>query len=258
MTSVQSEARWQDTATHTQRTTTSPRRVVLCAEHAGARLPGAYASETAELAPWLETHWGQDLGLFPCAQGLAEAADLPLVAARFSRLLLDPNRKLDAADLIPQRIEGHSLAPLAMGERRRRIRELYLPYHRALRATCLHHTPTLLLSLHSFTADHPTGKRQGELGVLFDYPTPLATELVAKLCDEGFDARPNWPYSGFDGFVHSAQMHARFARIPDYLELEFRQDLLAREDFVQALVRSLVPWLASIPARHELTGLGWA
>src|SRR5690606_18998130 len=72
--------------------------VVLTCEHASERLPSPYAWPTGD-ARLVGTHWAFDLGIAPFARALAAELGAPAVLSRFSRLLVDPNRPLDAPTL---------------------------------------------------------------------------------------------------------------------------------------------------------------
>jgi len=85
--------------------------VVVTCEHASERVPEGFAAETGFAWPeadrWLRgTHWAYDLGAEAIALEYAEAVRARLVCARFSRLLIDPNRALGDGTLFRDLAEG--------------------------------------------------------------------------------------------------------------------------------------------------------
>ncbi len=203
--------------------------IVLSCEHASARLPPAW--------PWPEsdrrlqnTHWNVDIGAAEFTREMAELVGATAVLARFTRLLIDPNRVLDSATLFRDSAEG---LPIQLNEglddeeRQRRIDQYYLPFHRAMdRYIGQAQSANLLFSVHSFTPMYEGVARELELGVLFDENADLADAVCAGLSDAGFDARLNEPWSGLNGLMYSALRHATTYKKRS-LEIEMRQDLSA-------------------------------
>jgi len=58
------------------------------------------------------------------------------------------------------------------------------------------------------------------------------------LVDAGYKARPNEPWSGKQGFMYSADMHAK-AHNAEALMIEARQDLLVQDAWRAQLVQHL-------------------
>lgn len=173
--------------------------------------------------------------------------------------------------LINNRPRGSS-QNLTLEDRQNRILVLYNPYHAAIRAHLSNlqrnldpstSPPILVFSIHSFTDLYESKKRTLEVGVLYRDPQdePLAGLMNAKLVSAGFVSAINEPWSGKEGFMHSANMHARELGVPKgsndernearALMIEARQDLLTgdvewRRKLVQVVCESIRDWYAGM------------
>ena len=210
--------------------------LLFTVEHASRSLP-APLELTERDRPWIETHWGWDLGAEPLTRAVCDHLGATAHFARFSRLLVDANRPEEAPDLIRSRVGGHLLGfneGVDDDERERRLAGFYRPYHRAIDET-LHDMGTpALFAVHTFTPVLHEEVREMEIGVLFDDHATLAYELFELLADAGFLVALNAPYSGKDGLMYSPWRHGRAHGVP-YLELEIRQDLVSTPARVTAL-----------------------
>lgn len=226
---------------------TQAAQIVLTCDHASARLPSPLRWPHQDL-PWVGTHWSYDLGAAAIAHELSALLQAPLVCSRFSRLVVDPNRRPDQDSFIVSRIEEHPLAlnqGLSPESRHWRQDQFYESYHRAIDAL-LHeqrraHTSPLLVSIHTFTPVYRGQRRSMQGGVLFDAHQALAQRFCQSLCDQGWDFKENAPYSGYDGLIDGIARHGRAHDCP-YVELEVRQDLashpLTRAGIVQAIAKT--------------------
>lgn len=217
--------------------------IVVSCEHASERLPGGWRWPAGD-ARLVGTHWAYDLGAADLACSLAAALHAPAVLARFSRLLVDPNRPLDSDTLFRARAEG---APVELNtralddrERASRIAHLWEPFHRALDRTTAASHAEVLFSVHTFTPVYEGVPRAVEIGVLFDEEETLARRIAAVLAEGGWRVELNEPWSGKDGLIYSPARHAKaHGRRP--VELEVRQDLAVdpahRAKIVAALTR---------------------
>lgn len=211
--------------------------VLLTSEHASARLPEGWTWTEADQR-LVGSHWAFDLGAAELTRELAHALGASAVMSRFSRLLADPNRHLEADDLFRRVADGEPVQlnqNVDAKERERRISGYWEPYHAAIDRELGATSAPVLLSIHTFTPNYQGELRQVEVGVLFDDPEEREAEILrAVIAKHGFDTRMNEPYSGRGGMMYAANRHARnHARLA--LELELRQDLA-----VDAGVRSRV------------------
>ncbi|MFK7927398.1 MAG: N-formylglutamate amidohydrolase, partial [Myxococcota bacterium] len=127
--------------------------VVLTCEHASLRLPDPWTWPDADR--WLVgTHWSVDLGIAPLVRALSALTQWPAVLSRFSRLLVDANRIESSDTLFRTVAEGRPVqlnADLSEEEKKRRLNEMYHPYHAAVDAMVRNNPGALIFSLHSFT-----------------------------------------------------------------------------------------------------------
>jgi predicted N-formylglutamate amidohydrolase len=224
--------------------------VVVTCEHASERVPEGFAAATGFAWPeadrWLRgTHWAYDLGAESLAIEYAQAVRARLVLARFSRLLIDPNRPLSSDTLFRDVAEGRPITMnrhLSDNAREARIDLLYAPFHEAVdRAVGASPAAEIVFAIHTFTHEYEGQRRTLELGVLFDREDELGLRVLAGLRTAGFDAEANEPWSGKAGLIHVAQHHGdRHGKRA--LELEVRQDLAEDPRFRARLV----PVLASL------------
>jgi predicted N-formylglutamate amidohydrolase len=201
--------------------------VLLSSEHASARLPKGWTWAAADQR-LIASHWAFDLGAADLTKELAQTLDATAVLSRFSRLLADPNRHLDADDLFRKVADGepvHLNQNVDAGDRERRISGYWEPYHATIDRELTRTSAPVLLSIHTFTPNYQGELRRVEVGVLFDDPEEREAEILRSvIAKHGFDTRMNEPYSGRGGMMYAANRHARkHQRIA--LELEVRQDL---------------------------------
>jgi predicted N-formylglutamate amidohydrolase len=212
--------------------------VVLSCEHASAKLPAPWSWPEADR--WLtHTHWAVDIGAAELTRELAEALGAGAALARFTRLLIDPNRPPGSPTLIRKTAEGRAVqlnAQVSALERQRRLR-LWQAYHRELSSLAADTSAPVLFAVHSFTPIYEGNPRELALGVLFDEAEAGAVALAHALEPLG-ETRLNEPYSGRDGLIYSAQRHADDSG-KQALEIEVRQDLCADPAFRANLVEVL-------------------
>ena len=219
--------------------------LVLTCEHASAEVPAPLRVSDGD-RPWLQTHWGVDIGAADVTRALSAALDAPSVLGVASRLVLDLNRSPRDPSLVRCEVEGHPLAfnnSLDETAIQERLALIHTPYHAAvealLRARLAQPGHVLLLSIHSFTPSYMGTQRDVEVGVLFDDHELLARGLAQDLAAVGWDTRLNEPWSGREGLIYAASRHGRAHDCP-YLELEVRQDLIATRADAESVAERLV------------------
>ncbi len=222
--------------------------VFLSCEHASNRMPEPWSWPAQDLR-FRDTHWAIDIGAAELTRDLARALGAPAVLARFSRLLVDPNRELDHPDLFRRQAEGEIVElnrQIDTADRERRVDQLWRPYHEAIDRELARSPAPIFLAIHTFTPVYLGVSRGVEVGVLFDDPEEKpATFLREAILGAGFDARPNEPYSGRSGMMYSSDRHAR-AHGCLALELELRQDIALSSDIRGRLLRVLAESLRQI------------
>lgn len=227
-----------------------PAPLLLTCEHASAAVPEEYAG--LGLAPdQLVDHIGWDIGAAALTGALSRQLSVPAVLSAVSRLLVDCNRDLADADLIPHASHGVNIptnAAVDSGERTRRLERFYHPYHAAIDAQLARHPRALLLSVHSFTPELNGSARPFDVGVLFDDYDDLAHAFARQIGTANFAVRMNEPYSGLDGLIFSARSHGRRHGVR-YLELEVNNRLLRRAADIEAVAGRLLDAVGTIAQR---------
>ncbi len=227
-----------------------PAWLVLC-DHASNRVPPDVAGGDLGLpAEDMARHIAWDVGARGVAAALAEALDAPMIATRFSRLVIDPNRGEDDPTLLMKLYDG-SIIPgnraADAAERERRLARFHRPYHAALErmidAALAQGVAPRLLSIHSFTPQlRGRPRRPWEIGLLWDRDERLFRPLYDRLLDEpGLTVGDNEPYSGqLRGdtmFRHGTE------RGLEHLLIEVRNDLIEREEDQARWGRDLARWI---------------
>lgn len=224
--------------------------LVLTCEHASPAVPKEYAG--LGLAPaLLRDHIGWDIGAATVTEELSRQLHAAAVLSAASRLLVDCNRDLTDADLMPHQSCGVAIpgnTQIDGGEREARLQRFYEPYHAVVDATLRARPDAFLLSIHTFTPELNGRERPFDVGVLFDAYDDLAQVLAADVAAAGFAVRMNEPYSGLHGLIFSARCHGR-RHGARYLELEINNRLLRRDDEARAVARRLVEAIGRLVER---------
>src|SRR4030088_2016733 len=131
---------------------------LLTCDHYGRTIPQALG-DLGLPASELTRHIAWDIGIAGVAERLAKHLDAHLIAQRYSRLVIDCNRPPGAASSIPLISEATTIRGnegLAREAAQTRRTQIFDPYHRRIDEIIdyrLHAgIPTVLVSLHSFTA----------------------------------------------------------------------------------------------------------
>ena len=217
----------------------SPRRVparprlVLSCEHAGRRIPREYASLFRGAGRALASHRGFDAGALAVARSLARRLDRPLLAATWSRLLVDANRSPGN-----RRIWSERTAGLPAGERARILARYWWPHREAalaaVRAASSGGRRVLHVAVHSFTPVLAGRARNADLGLLYDPRRAREAELCARWreilreLDPSLRVRRNFPYRGASDGLTTWLRRRLPERAYAGIELELSQALLAR------------------------------
>ena len=208
---------------------------LLLGDHAGREIPRALGD--LGLPPEaMDRHIAWDIGVAGMGEALARALNAAFIRQRYSRLVIDCNRRLDDPTSAPEVSDGqvipgnHALGPADLAARRNRI---FAPYHaeiaRVLDRRQAAGRTTVIVSLHSFTPAMQGQVRPWRYGVLHRGDSPFSMRVLAALRARlGPAAGDNQPYA-MDGTDNTVPLHAD-ARGLDYLELEVRQDLIADAD----------------------------
>jgi predicted N-formylglutamate amidohydrolase len=232
--------------------------MVLVADHAGRELPEEYGNLGLPASEF-DRHIAYDIGVESVTRELARALDVPAVMARFSRLLIDPNRGEDDPTLIRQLYDGTVVAanyPLSEEERERRLERYYRPYHDAVGSMVASvagesGAAPFIFSVHSFTPSMQGRARPWHAGVLWDSDPRAVHPLIEMLSqDPMLVVGDNEPY---DGALRGDTLY-RHAIVNGYAHvlIEIRQDLIGDDAGAHAWAQRLQPILEAINAMPDM------
>lgn len=205
--------------------------VVTCDHASNAVPPWVAGGDLGLPAQDMARHIALDVGAAGLARALARRLGSPAILARFSRLVIDPNRGEDDPTLLMQLYDG-SVIPgnrhADEAERERRLGRLHRPYHDALAALLSTRASPAILAVHSFTPRlRGRPERPWHVGVLHSHlDGRLALPLIARLrAAGGMCVGDNEPYHGHlpgDAIDRHALAHGRLNAL-----VEVRNDLIA-------------------------------
>ncbi len=204
--------------------------LLLICDHASRAVPAALDNLGLDDETFGH-HIGYDIGAAAVARKLSEALDTGLVLAGYSRLVIDLNRPPGHPQSIPPISDG-TIVPgnqdLDEAARRRRVRDLFEPYHdavnRAIARIWERGTPPALFSIHSFSPRFGDTPRPWDVGVLWNRDSRIAVPLMEKLEARGLNVGDNEPYSG-KHLAYTIDMHAAAAGLANCV-IEINQDQL--------------------------------
>ncbi|MET4635138.1 N-formylglutamate amidohydrolase [Kaistia defluvii] len=229
---------------------------VLICDHAGNAVPKALGGLGLPQAE-LDRHIGIDIGILGVSERLAEQLGASLVFQRYSRLVVECNRRVTSPDSIALVSDGTIVpanADLAPDQRAERIDEIAAPYHRQIVAILDRRAeaglPTILVSMHSFTPSLRARpfQRPWQIGLCYANDKRFTIPVLEALGQEaGLVIGSNEPYSVDLVKDYSIPVHGEERGLP-YVEFEIRQDLIGetagQEEWAARLGRVL-------PAAHR-------
>jgi len=215
------------------------RRFLILCDHASNHVPPEM--DNLGLPPeQLTRHIAFDPGAFEVAEIIADTLGAPLVAAQFSRLIIDPNRGLDDPTLVVKLSDGAVIPANRHVDPYRdkaawqaRIDTYYTPYNQAIEAAIgaakQDGIAPIILSVHSFTPIWRGDKRPWHAAVLWDKDDRLKRVMDAYMADlPDIIYGDNEPYSGRLK-NDCLYRHGTQNGLPHAL-IELRQDLIAEAD----------------------------
>jgi predicted N-formylglutamate amidohydrolase len=209
---------------------------LLTGDHASHTLPRALGTLGLPESE-LTRHIAWDIGIAKVARRLSEKLDACLVLQNYSRLAIDANRPPGTAQSIitlSERTHIPGNQNLSPAEAELRERELFAPYHGTitsqLDARARAGRPTALCSLHSFTPSYLDASRPWHVGLLYNRDVRLSRALITALrAEPELVVGDNQPYFVSEETDYTVIVHGERRGIP-CMEIEIRQDLIARED----------------------------
>jgi len=232
----------------------NPRSVsplLLTCEHATNRLP-PFAQTRGRPRAIMESHWGWDIGAWELTRELARRLRAGAIGGRWSRLLIDLNRRVNDPTLIRSTAGGVPLPwndGIGVKEIERRLVAYHMPYHmqvdRLILQRLVRGVDPVLLAVHTFTPQLDGRLRRFDVGVLYEHHRGPAHRLGRALRREGLSVRYNQPYSGLAGMMYAVDRHGTHHRLP-CLELEVNQGLFDRKGAARKLGLSITRGLLTM------------
>lgn len=235
--------------------------VLLVCDHASNFIPRQH-QQLGVNPENLRRHIAYDIGAVGVARKLADCLQATLVASRFSRLLIDPNRFPDDPGSIPEYSDGTPIPGnqgLSRADRDYRYQHFFLPYHQTIASQLKRLLTTsivpMVISVHSFTPVMDGIQRPWHVGVLWDKDNRVAAPLLAALrCESGLNVGDNKPYHAKEPVGYTMEWHIERAGLPHAL-LEIRQDLIADEngalEWAERLARALEDIIPDTSLRYQ-------
>lgn len=205
-------------------------RFVFFCDHASNSIP-AELRDLGLPASELASHIAWDIGAAGVTEALSEIFDAPAIFSAVSRLVIDCNRHLVAADLIPEVSDGTVIPGnlhLSDAARQSRIERWFHPYHEAVESVLLEReargVPSIAVSIHSMTAALAGNPRSWQIALSSHLDRSLAGPVLAALRRPGdVVVGDNQPYDLDPAVDYSIPFHA-LRRGLAHLQVEFRQD----------------------------------
>lgn len=202
----------------------------------------------------MQRHIAFDIGAEGIAEGLGVALNSPVIASRFSRLVIDPNRGEDDPTLVMRLYDGTVIPANSRADDvdiAQRLNQLYRPYHNALADLTARMPTPVVCAIHSFTPQlKGRPPRDWEVGVLYAHDARLAGPFIAACRAQGWVTGDNQPYKGhLPG--DSVDRHALQRGHPNIL-IEVRNDLIETVDGQALWSKRLAPILEQVLAETGL------
>lgn len=207
--------------------------VVLICEHAGQLLPESLGSLGLD-SDVMFTHIAWDIGAADLARALSKKLNAPLIMQRYSRLVFDCNRVIEAPDAIVEVSDGVQIPAnqqLSETDRQSRFDQVYSPFERAIEQViddCLQQgINPVIVCIHSFTPVFKGQQRSLDLGIIHD-PSDAAfaaCTLELGLQSGQYNVALNQPYEARDGVTHTLKMHGVRRKLSNVM-FEVRNDLI--------------------------------
>lgn len=208
--------------------------ILFLLQHSGQAIPAAL--DISDDGEPINNHTSWDIGTMGVGRHLAKISGCTTIIANYSRLVIDINRSLDSAYLIPSHAESIEIAGnanISDTERRQRIDEIYHPYHEEVkrqlaRISQSEQTP-VVIDIHSFTRRFFAAKRPWNIGLLWGRDQRIVSLLQLKYEKDGYVVGDNQPYDLSVLCECTLPKQIDSKRYPNAL-IEFSNDLIDSDD----------------------------
>ncbi|TFB43896.1 N-formylglutamate amidohydrolase [Pseudomonas sp. F01002] len=222
--------------------------LILVCEHASRFIP-AGLNDLGLSHEAAREHIAWDIGALALAEGLSQALGATLLAANYSRLLVDLNRPRQAPDSIPAQSEIYQVPgnrDLDEATREYRRQTLFEPFHSRLTdlidERVAQGRPVRVVGVHSFTPVYHGQPRALEVGVLYREAKEYAQRLIDGLSQHPLKVAGNEPYKINPLGDMTVPVHGD-ARGLESVLIEVRNDLLRTPEDVSRFTEYLAPLL---------------
>ena len=222
--------------------------LILVCEHASRFIP-AGLNDLGLSHEAAREHIAWDIGALALAEGLSRALGATLLAANYSRLLVDLNRPLQAPDSIPVQSEIFQVPGnrgLDEATREYRRQSLFEPFHSRLTdlidERVAQGRTVRVVGIHSFTPVYHDQPRALEVGVLFGKSMEYAQRLIDGLGRHPLKVAGNEPYKINPLGDMTVPVHGDARELESVL-IEVRNDLLRTPENVRRFTEYLAPLL---------------
>ncbi len=232
--------------------------VLLVADHASPFIPAAM--NQLGLADWVvERHVAWDIGSDKLACFLADELDAQAVLAGFSRLIVDPNRKLEDPSAFVEISDGIAIpGNIGLNEEQKalRIQSFFKPYHDKITSRLNHFSANgivpAMIAVHTCSPVFDQIVRPWHIGIMWDTDPRIPVPLMQCLEQmDGICIGDNEPYSGRHPHDFTIDHHAEPTGLP-HVGIEVRQDLVSTEDGARKWAAILAEALAEILSDKRL------
>lgn len=208
--------------------------VVLICEHAGQLVPESLGSLGLDSGA-MAKHIAWDIGAAELSRALSRQLDAPLIMQRYSRLVFDCNRVMEAQDAIVEvsdDIPVPANQQLSQSDRQARFDLVYTPFERAIETviegSLQQGVRPVIVSIHSFTPVFKGQQRSLELGIIHDAADASFANLALDLAQQSGQTSVaiNEPYAPQDGVTHTIQLHGVRRNLSSVM-FEVRNDLIS-------------------------------
>jgi predicted N-formylglutamate amidohydrolase len=211
--------------------------ILFISDHAGRAIPRRLGNlgigETE-----LDRHIGWDIGIRGVTSILSDRLGATYIYQRYSRLVIDCNRRAGSAQSIMARSDGTEVPGnrgLTASEKRARDVEILRPYHACIRQTLDRRRdesrPTVIFAMHSCTPrlGSDAAPRPWHVGIIAHSDWRIGDSLIEILKTEtDLCVGRNEPYSVNMAMDYPVPVHCEGRGLP-YVEIEIRQDLIGDE-----------------------------
>jgi predicted N-formylglutamate amidohydrolase len=222
--------------------------LILVCEHASRFIPSALKDLGLSFEAARE-HIAWDIGALALAEHLSQTLGVTLLAANYSRLLIDLNRPRHAPDSIPAQSEIYQVPgnqQLDEATREYRRTTLFQPFHTRLKnlidERVAQGRAVRVVGIHSFTPIYYGQPRTLEAGVLFGRSGDYAQRVIDGLGRHTKKVAGNQPYRIDPLGDMTVPVHGD-ARGMESVLIEVRNDLLRTPEDIERWSAYLAPLL---------------